>query len=686
MIRSLLFTLLFLISLSASEALAADQGPLSPPWTGKVPDRETHPCLFFGQEDIPKIKERIRREPYSSWFARASRYSTDKAFIWLLTGDETQAAAARDQLLNDPIPREAKHQYIEPSSHSFFTWIVAYDCLASWSGLSPEDHHKIRDKLANEAEYYYQAMTEIKGGQNYGNQRTLGASALGMCALALCGYRGSAHTPRQWLDMALWAIKCPENFWFWRPDGMFVEGYGYTNYMGLILAPFMTAYTRLSGEDLFGEPTLAAWMRYQAYFYLPDGRHINFGTSNYGEGRFGILFPLFANRPFGKEYAGLYAWGARNAFGDPLHANHIVPTLALFDDQLRPEPENYPPSAVFPACEQMVMKDTWADNLTGVWITGKGAGWQPNRYSTYSHADVTSFIIYSGREFLAVDAGYTHWHGPDCSGPESHNLVLVDGKGPAPATLGELKDAVIANRVDAATIETEYADHQVRRVFIFGEKRLLIVADFLSGKGRHDYLFQLHSSITAGKGQAAIGDRSVVWPGFDVKGEKVSPTTLNTFFAGPVKVEQIPSHWRPDDDTPIDNVAIGAKWQGEDGTVLLSALFAQQPEQPKVLVKSDYNSEFQRLEASTDNWVIRAQARPHVGPLKEGNAAATAQLLVTCRAVKNGKIGEAQWVYVWGAEKLELPFLKAGAAKSLNRGLLLWDGKNWQIQAKADGT
>jgi hypothetical protein len=49
-------------------------------------------------------------------------------------------------------------------------------------------------------------------------------------------------------------------------------------------------------------------------------------------------------------------------------------------------------------------------------------------------------------------------------------------------------------------------------------------------------------------------------------------------FAGPVKVEQIPSHWRPDDETPIDNVAIGAKWQGEDGTVLLSALFAQQPE------------------------------------------------------------------------------------------------------------
>ena len=155
----------------------------------------------------------------------------------------------------------------------------------------------------------------------------------------------------------------------------------------------------------------------------------------------------------------------------------------------------------------MVMKDGWGDNLTGVWLTGKGAGWVPVRYDTYSHADVTSFVMYSGGEFLAVDAGYTHWHGPDCSGPESHNLVLIDGKGPAPTTLGKLRDAIITRRVDAATIETEYASHTVQRVFLFGENRLLIVADFLAGKGQHDYLFQLHSPITLGQAQPTIGER-----------------------------------------------------------------------------------------------------------------------------------------------------------------------------------
>ena len=124
---------------------------------------------------------------------------------------------------------------------------MAYDFLAAWPGLSAADHQQIRVKLAAEAEYYYAAMTVIKGGQNEGNQRTLGASALGICALALSEYRGSEHTPQQWLDMALAAIRGPGNFSFFRPDGMFIEGYGYTTYMGLILVPFMAAYTRLDG-------------------------------------------------------------------------------------------------------------------------------------------------------------------------------------------------------------------------------------------------------------------------------------------------------------------------------------------------------------------------------------------------------------------------------------------------------
>jgi len=108
------------------------------------------------------------------------------------------------------------------------------------------------------------------------------------------------------------------------------------------------------------------------------------------------------------------------------------------------------------------------------------------------------------------------------------------------------------------------------------------IGDFLGGQGRHDYVFQLHSPITAGKAAATLSADGVTWPGFDARSETVSATTLAALFAGPVTVEPIPSHWRPSDDVPVENVAIGAKWHDTGATALLSALYAQQPQQEPV--------------------------------------------------------------------------------------------------------
>ena len=272
--------------------------------------------------------------------------------------------------------------------------------------------------------------------------------------------------------------------------------------------------------------------------FLPDSRNVNFGTSDYG-GRSATLYPLVTNRLGGSSRRSMP--GSRAApSAARLHPNLIYPAIGIFDDTLPPKPEAFPASAVFPASEQMVMKDGWADNLTGVWITGKGAGWTPSRYRTYSHGDVTSFVFYSDGQFLAVDAGYPHWHGRDGYGPDFDNLVLVDGQGPSGETLGALEDAVISPRLDAATVTTGYAGHRVQRVFLFAEKRVLLVADFLAGEGEHGYTFQLHSPVTIGKAEASVASDRVSWPGFDVGGDKVSATTLTTQFAGPVTVAPIP--------------------------------------------------------------------------------------------------------------------------------------------------
>src|SRR5207249_1185334 len=106
---------------------ARAMAPLSPPWTGKVPAAERHPCLFFGPEEVPRLRERLEREPYKTWWGlrRDSGDEVSLAFRWLMTGDEAAAARAREGLLTKSIWREPVHGYIEPSSHHFFVTVMA---------------------------------------------------------------------------------------------------------------------------------------------------------------------------------------------------------------------------------------------------------------------------------------------------------------------------------------------------------------------------------------------------------------------------------------------------------------------------------------------------------------------------------------------------------------------------------
>ena len=98
------------------------------PKTRSVPAHERHPCLFFAPEEIPRLRERVEREPFRSWWAtrRDSGDAVSSAFRWLLAGDEAAAAKARDALLHTPIGREAVHGYIEPSSHHFFVTVMTF--------------------------------------------------------------------------------------------------------------------------------------------------------------------------------------------------------------------------------------------------------------------------------------------------------------------------------------------------------------------------------------------------------------------------------------------------------------------------------------------------------------------------------------------------------------------------------
>ena len=61
------------------------------------------------------------------------------AIRWWLLRDKNDAVVAREDLLSKPIWRQPPQGYLEASSHEFTNYVIAYDALASWKGLSKED-------------------------------------------------------------------------------------------------------------------------------------------------------------------------------------------------------------------------------------------------------------------------------------------------------------------------------------------------------------------------------------------------------------------------------------------------------------------------------------------------------------------------------------------------------------------
>ena len=555
-----LFCFLFSIAaLVQAQEIPASWGPR---WQPQLPARERHPSLFFDESDRPRMLERIGQEPWSGWWKELERDGrrSSPAVRWWLTHDEAQARAARADLLGQPIGRQKPQGYLEPSSHMLTEYVAAYDVLAAWSGLSAADHKTIRDKIAAEADYYYDVLAGVRGGANYGNQRTLGASAMGMAALALCEYRGSPNGPEKWLRRALHEIRGDYNMAFFRPGGLFVEGAGYTAYMNAQFVPFAIAYERATGAYLFEEPVFREWLVYAAYQMLANGEVVPLGTceSSRGLGFFGLL----ANRRYGRDLAALF----HHVFNMPAapRPNHRYIALAQYEAEV---PGDLPPaSRAFPASHAVVLREDWGHRAVSVWFAGKEKAWQGRMElkRTYSHGDVGHFVIAMADEVLAADSGYDHWATRDYFGPAFHNVLLIDGQGPDFMASGDMSEIETEGPVRHATVTATYQNCTVRRTLALVRGRYIVVADRITAAAEHDYFWQVRSTCPPGSPGTRLEGHAVTWPGLaaadwrDLKPGLTQLTTVAPPFTGLTLGK---GRWRPISARPeFTNQVAVATW------------------------------------------------------------------------------------------------------------------------------
>ena len=305
------------------------------------------------------------------------------------------------------------------------------------------------------------------------NHRTKSAAALGIVAIVLNGEDFVAHTddgrydPALWVDFGLRNVDFVLRDILTDIDGGIMEGGSYLGYSAIDHAPFLWAWHRYTGgashemtwdepvppyyvlgaaepyvvPDMWNDPVIEAQLLWSVRTMLPDGTFPPFDDSSPG-GK--LFFGAFVNESF--EHAGLYRWAwERNgqAAGGSVDTAPLI--IAAYDDSVAavtPEEAGLETHQVLPHAGQVVFRSGWSeDAVVAVMMCehGNAAARSQTRWGQridgaggHEHPDPLSLMLYAGSEPLIIDSGYLGWEDHDkVWDPTHHNLMLVDGEGPA---------------------------------------------------------------------------------------------------------------------------------------------------------------------------------------------------------------------------------------------------------------
>ncbi|GAB2537355.1 heparinase II/III domain-containing protein [Rufibacter soli] len=143
----------------------------------------------------------------------------------------------------------------------------------------------------------------------------------------------------------------------------------------------------------------------------------------------------------------------------------------------------------------------------------------------HNHGDASSFILHAQGQLLALDPGYLSNtnRGSVGEGPH-HNLILVDGAGPAMGTSGATNDAegfiqnsVSTGRLSYGEVRTAYHGATITRKTLFVRDTYFLMADAISSSSPHTYTWQLHGygqeggNATTGTFQDSLAWHSATW-------------------------------------------------------------------------------------------------------------------------------------------------------------------------------
>jgi hypothetical protein len=421
-------------------------------------------------------------------------------------------------------------------SKELIDYLVAYDLLRG-AGETPTDLAAGAARLQEFAGHLYQQSVTPLGPYSFyanikNNHTLMTAAALGLAAVVLneASSADATQQPATWAGTGLYHI---DNV-LWRDAQRQSDS---TQVAGYAEGPYYLKYALLNCLPLF---------RAMGHF-LPDGRLPY---------TFGATTRSIRNPYFDPKYARLYEWltaiqmpdGRFPALEDsyvdmgmpelaltgqaqyvqPMYFSKLTGTgLASLTGQLRditvdmraawlaaavlPTAPAQPSLTVLPASGNLVFRSGNDSLATYLHVYGRGGLAQTNA-GGHSQGDASSFILHAHGQLLALDPGYLSYsRRAEVGQATNHNLVLVDGAGPAIGTPGAgspaqsaVQHAFQTPQLAYGEVTTAYQGATITRKTLFIRNEYFLLADAVQGTAAHTYTWQLHGYGLQG-GTAATG-------------------------------------------------------------------------------------------------------------------------------------------------------------------------------------
>jgi len=531
----------------------------------------SYPRTLLKMADVPKVRASLatasNRALYQGLYNEAqgdpsgdntsssgrrmrATFAKNTAFVVMLESQPTGEALPADQRAVLLTKTRALLESLNPNVESFTSYtewqwrskelidyLIAYDLLRG-AGQTPEVLAASQARLQEFAgNLYRQSVTPFFGISFYSyvknNHTLMTAAALGMAAVVL-NDASSADRNRQpatWAGAGLYHI---DNI-LWRDaqrqsDSTQVTGYAegpyYCKYALLNCLPFFRAMGHFlpDGRQTYTFGTSARSIRNPYYdpkytriydwlaaITLPDGRlpaledsYVDMAMPELaltGQARY--VQPLALSRLTGTPMRSLTAQ-LRDVTVD-MRAAYLAAALA-------PTPPQHPALTVLPGSGNLIFR-SGSDSLASyLHLYGRGGLAQANS-GGHGQGSAGSFLLHAHGQQLALDPGYLSYNRrAEVGQATNHNLVLVDGAGPAIGTAGVASPAMSTIQHPLETplltygeVKTAYLGASIVRKALFIRNSYYLLADEISAAQPHTYTWQLHGYGLAGGQPATTG-------------------------------------------------------------------------------------------------------------------------------------------------------------------------------------